>query len=103
MAPFSNLIDTMIRVLGDPEIKFIPKGGVAVSARAVFTQTGAEVAPNGTVVTVSRPMLFLDLRPLAMSPRSGDRFIVKGQNYSVTNVVKDGVGAAVISLEESHV
>ena len=99
MGLFSNMIDAIVRVFGEPGVTFIPTGGDPVSVNAVFTETGEEVTPGGTVVTVSRPRLFVDVRDLARLPRTGDWFVVRTEKYRVTNFVKDGEGGGVAEVQ----
>lgn len=69
--------------------------GVGVSIVAPFDEAAQVVEMSGDIpVSATRPMLGVRLADLALMPVRGDRFTVDGTSYEVTDVRRDGQGAA---------
>ena len=98
MGLFSNMVDAIIKTLGEPGT-FIPVHGEMMPVRAVFTEMAEEVDPGGTLVTVRRPRLFVNLASFPRLPQNGDHFLVRSKSYHLTNLVDDGEGGAMLEVQ----
>jgi hypothetical protein len=75
--------------------------GVAESITAPFDAQYQRVEMQGELpVTATRPMLGLRLADLLARPAQGDRFVVGGLTYEVTDIQDDGHGAAAVFAVE---
>ena len=66
------------------------------------TQTAQANAITGQTVMTQKPRLLIKLSDLSQEPAQGDRITVRGFEYKITDIVRDGQGGAEISLHKIY-
>lgn len=100
---FSGALKTVRNALGETVV-FKGDGLLSEEIRAVFSDTGMmlDLATFNKVVD-QEPQILIRLSDLSVEPQGEDIFEIRGQEFLVAYVEKDGEGGAKVFLREKLV
>lgn len=103
---FADLLSKADRVVQDrlgDAVRYAPRVGEPVDVQGVFDDVDVNAAVMGAAVMSSGPQVFLMLADLPTDPEGEDdpTITVKGTDYKVRDVKKDGQGGVLLLLREA--
>lgn len=102
---FSNLTglvqDALKATLGE-SVTFKPLSGSEKTITGVYSEQFVEVdAASGASVATNRPNLLVKLVDLGQAPKKNDLMGIRGADYKIQEVQKDGEGGALLLLTKA--
>jgi hypothetical protein len=96
----ASVLDSCMDAFAE-EIEYTPSGGSPVTTIGIFDNQYQAVDPEtGAIITSTEPMLGVKDANLPRAPIAKDEVSVRGQDYRVIEVQKDGHGGSKLLLHK---